>query len=201
LPPFFSRDHDEDRPMTWYLPLNFSFSRKFHCIGAVAVAACLALGLSNSPRLFAQSPQKAAGGKMSFQAVSIKVTKGICPASGPAPYSNFPLDSSDVFPPNGGLFLARNVSVLRYVIFAYKLTPSQASLLGPQLPGNWVAFDRFDIQARASADTTKDEVRLMMQSLLADRIKLAAHWEVRHVPKSGTIRTLVIDHIEEPTPN
>ena len=76
--------------------------------------------------------------------------------------------------------------MLKYISFAYKLTPAQVSLLDPQLPGNWVAFDQFDIQARASADTTKDQVRLIVQSLLAERIKLAAHWEVRHIPKSGT---------------
>ncbi len=44
----------------------------------------------------------------------------------------------------------------------------------------WVAEDRFDIQAKAAeANPTKDQMRLMMQALLADRFKLAVHFETQ----------------------
>ncbi len=42
--------------------------------------------------------------------------------------------------------------------------------------------DRFEIQARALANTTKDQMRLMMQSLLAERFQLAVHFEMREIP-------------------
>lgn len=42
--------------------------------------------------------------------------------------------------------------------------------------------DRFDIQARAEGNPGKDQMRLMMRSLLADRFKLAIHHETRQVP-------------------
>jgi len=51
----------------------------------------------------------------------------------------------------------------------------------PQLP-EWVTAERFDIQARADGNPTKDQMRLMMQSLLADRFKLAVHFETREAP-------------------
>jgi uncharacterized protein (TIGR03435 family) len=42
--------------------------------------------------------------------------------------------------------------------------------------------DRFDIAARSDGRPTKDQMRLMMQALLADRFKLIAHYETRHAP-------------------
>jgi uncharacterized protein (TIGR03435 family) len=65
-----------------------------------------------------------------------------------------------------------------YLRFAYKLT-GQSDLLG--LP-NWVNTSRFDIEARAPENSTKDQMRLMMQSLLADRFKLTMHTESRPKP-------------------
>jgi uncharacterized protein (TIGR03435 family) len=45
----------------------------------------------------------------------------------------------------------------------------------------WVETDYFEIQARAAGNPTKDQIRLMMQSLLAERFKLAVHFETRQV--------------------
>jgi uncharacterized protein (TIGR03435 family) len=42
--------------------------------------------------------------------------------------------------------------------------------------------ERFDIKARAEGDATKDQMRLMMRSLLAERFNLAVHTETRQVP-------------------
>ena len=36
-------------------------------------------------------------------------------------------------------------------------------------------MDPFDIEARAAGNPTKDQMRLMMQSLLADRFRLRVH--------------------------
>jgi uncharacterized protein (TIGR03435 family) len=40
----------------------------------------------------------------------------------------------------------------------------------------------FDIEARAPGNPTKDQMRLMMQSLLADRFRLRAHFETHEGP-------------------
>jgi len=45
-----------------------------------------------------------------------------------------------------------------------------------------VATDRFAIEARGEGAPTKDQMRLMMQSLLAERFKLTVHFETQVVP-------------------
>jgi uncharacterized protein (TIGR03435 family) len=83
----------------------------------------------------------------------------------------FPLGPGDAYV-SGSLFSATNQPLIAYLRFAYKL--SQSDLLG--LPA-WVYNDRFDIEARAQGNPTKDQMRLMMQSLLADRFKLITYTE------------------------
>jgi uncharacterized protein (TIGR03435 family) len=145
-------------------------------ITAVAVAL-------TSPRLRAQatavqSPtpqwQIDAGGKMAFNVASVKLNK-----SSDAPHANFPLDIGDSYSPTGGLLSITRFSVDVYIGFAYKLTPYEIRSL--QLP-KWATTDRFDIQARADGNPTKDQMRLMMQSLLADRFKLVVHSETKQLP-------------------
>lgn len=48
---------------------------------------------------------------------------------------------------------------------------------------DWVDEARFDITARApNPDTSRREIRAMLQSLLADRFKLRTKWETRTLP-------------------
>ena len=48
---------------------------------------------------------------------------------------------------------------------------------------DWADSDQFDIVAKAeSADTTRDEIRTMLQTLLAERFKLVVHRETKEVP-------------------
>ena len=55
-------------------------------------------------------------------------------------------------------------------------------------PG-WADSDQFDIAAKAdSADVTRDEIRGMLQALLAERFKLVVHRETKEVP----VYTLVL---------
>ena len=42
--------------------------------------------------------------------------------------------------------------------------------------------EMYAIDAKASGTPTKDQMRLMLQSLLADRFQLAVHFEMREVP-------------------
>jgi uncharacterized protein (TIGR03435 family) len=113
---------------------------------------------------------------MAFEIASIK------PDPGPFRPPNFPLDPGDAYRPVGGRFAA-DFPLLTYITFAYKLslTADQRQSMLAHLP-DWVAAERFDIQARAEGNPTKDQMRLMMQSLLAERFKLAVHFETQVLP-------------------
>jgi uncharacterized protein (TIGR03435 family) len=124
--------------------------------------------------------QTAAGGKMSFEVASIRENRE--PPSPSNPYfTNFPLGATPLYSHSGVAFVVRNINLVGIIDFAYYLTGMQGqSTLVPQLP-SWALHERFNIEARAEAGTepTKDQMRLMVQSLLADRFKLAVHTEMR----------------------
>ncbi len=111
-----------------------------------------------------------------FEVASIKLNKTNNP-----PSSNFPLGPGDVYVPNGGLFSARGVPLVTYLFFAYKIIGNQGQYLLPQLP-EWVKTDRYDIQARAEGSPGKEQMRMMMRNLLAERFGLRMHSEMREVP-------------------
>ena len=95
------------------------------------------------------------------------------------------MDRSESYSPTGGIFSATNQPLIAYVLFAYKVNVSETTTPGSfmrEFP-EWAARDRFDISARSDApNPTKDDMRLMMQSLLEDRFKLVVHRESRRVP-------------------
>jgi uncharacterized protein (TIGR03435 family) len=125
---------------------------------------------------------EAAGIKMSFDVASVKPNK-----SAGRDYSNIPLAPGAAYSPTGGLFSATKVSLIAYIAFAYDLTGYQMLRLLPQLP-RWITTDGFDIQAHAQGNPTEDQMRLMLQSLLADRFKLVVH----HETKQGPVYALVL---------
>jgi len=137
----------------------------------------LILGLAAVALLRAQSPdvpdwQKAAGGKMAFDVASVK------PTNRPA-LPSFPLDTGNA-KTAGGRFSAA-FALAFYINFAYKLEPFQWHALESQLP-KWATTDMYEIQAKAEGNPTKDQMRLMMQLLLADRFKLKVHFETHEEP-------------------
>ncbi len=99
-----------------------------------------------------------------------------------------PLGPQDAFTPTGGLFSVNERTLEAYVIFAYKLGAEQDQAFVKQAP-KWALDNRYDIQARGPGNPTKDQYRLMMQALLADRFKLAVHYEIKQVP----VFALVLD--------
>jgi uncharacterized protein (TIGR03435 family) len=139
---------------------------------SIVIIAALSTPL---PALRAQSP----AAKLSFDVASIKQNTSDLPAYRAT--SNFPLGLGESYPPNGSLLSATNYPVATYIAFAYKLTSSEQRTLQAQLP-KWTNDQRFDIEARAPGIATKDQMRLMMQSLLADRFKLAVHNEIKEAP-------------------
>ena len=124
-----------------------------------------------------QEWEKAAGGKMEFEVASIH------PAEAGASWrSNIGFFDDGPIPPGG--HLKADVSLPAYIEFAYKimLMPEQEQTMISHLP-KWVGTQSFAIEAKApTADSTKDQMRLMMQSLLADRFKLVVHFETQEQP-------------------
>ncbi len=148
-------------------------------LAGLACTLCLAQLAAQSPNQ-SQEPywETAAGGKMAFDVVTVKQNK-TAPAF--ASGSNFPLGPGDVYVPNGGQFRAMNYPLITYILFAYKLTGNQEQSLISQLP-KWAMTDRFDIQGRVQGNPSKDQMRVMMQALLAERFRLAVRYETRQVP-------------------
>jgi len=142
----------------------------------VFATACAAIDFAQQT---ADQPQwqVAAGGKKAFDVVSIRPSK-----PGTFTPASFPLDAWDAYRSTGGRFEA-DFGLSTYIKFAYKLslTTDQIDSMVAPLP-KWVATDRFHIQARAQGNPSKDQMRLMVQSMLADRFKLAVHFENREVP-------------------
>jgi uncharacterized protein (TIGR03435 family) len=63
------------------------------------------------------------------------------------------------------------------IVDAYSVKRSQV-LGGP----NWLDSERFDIVAKVPAGAPKEQVRIMLQNLLAERFKLALHRETKEMP-------------------
>lgn len=148
------------------------------------VAAALLLCAVNAATQPPPAPPAAAA-PLSFDVASIRPNN----SSDLSANANFPLGPGDVYTPNGGHFTSTNFPLVSYIHFAFKILGNQAQSLDSQLPG-WASTDRFDIQARTDGDPakdTKDQMRLMMRSLLADRFKLAIHYETRQVPVFGLL--------------
>jgi uncharacterized protein (TIGR03435 family) len=169
--------------------LSFAKKAALAIAGAAVLMAPVLVGIANAPAILAQSAsgvpqwQAAAGGHMSFEVASVKLLK---PGSrGRAP--NFALDSGDGFRtdsgenPHGRLSVAWVAPV--FISFAYKLslTPDQRHAMLARLP-KWVDTDWFEINAKAAGNPTKDQMRLMMQSLLAERFHLVVHYEMQEMP-------------------
>jgi uncharacterized protein (TIGR03435 family) len=69
----------------------------------------------------------------------------------------------------------RNVSLSDCIQWAYDVT--QYQIQGP----GWLNADRFDVVAKAAKPAKEDEIKPMLQSLLADRFQLALHREEKVV--------------------
>jgi uncharacterized protein (TIGR03435 family) len=69
-----------------------------------------------------------------------------------------------------------NMAIKNLVVDAYGVKTYQVS--GP----NWMDTERFDIVAKVPKGSSKDDVKLMLQNLLADRFKLTLHREKKDLP-------------------
>jgi len=143
---------------------------------AIICAVFLAVTLTRAQSSDAQDWEKAAGGKISFDVASVKQN-----TSGRGARSNFPLDDTDSYSGDTTLLSATALPLTSYIGFAYKLPAFEERKMEPQLP-QWARTERFDIEARAATPSTKDQMRLMMQSLLENRFQWRAHFATHEEP-------------------
>jgi uncharacterized protein (TIGR03435 family) len=83
----------------------------------------------------------------------------------------------------GGRYELLNATMVDLIRTAYGV-PAEKVVGGP----NWLEYDRFDVIAKAASNTPQETLRLMLQTLLADRFKLAVKNET--VPIPGFVLTL-----------
>jgi uncharacterized protein (TIGR03435 family) len=144
---------------------------------------------------------------MSFDVASVKPSKvptvvTIGPNQAPPRPPTFGLGPDDAKPP-GGRFYAR-FSLQSFIQFAYKLAPFETADALADAP-KWLRTDAYEIEAEAQGNPTKDQMRLMMQSLLADRFKLAVHFKTKELPvlalrqvKAGKLGPKLVPHSQGP---
>ena len=125
-----------------------------------AVAGPVLFGVFTAPPIRAQSQPAA---KPAFEVASIK-----------------PNTSGDrrvrfqITP--GGRVALTNASAKMLIMMSFDLKPHQLEG-GP----NWLDNEKYDITAKAEGAANPDQLKVMMQSLLADRFKLAFHRETKEM--------------------
>lgn len=122
-------------------------------------------------------------GKIEFEVASIRLSRPDAPM-----HSNIGLNiDNDALPP-GGRLSVQGCPFANFVAFAYGIMPAPElyDAMQAHLP-KWAVSDRFDIEARFDPNATKDQLRLMMRSLLAERFHVAAHFE----PREAAVLALV----------
>jgi uncharacterized protein (TIGR03435 family) len=118
--------------------------------------------------------QISAGRHMAFDVISIHPEKNPDADSG----VNVPYGGEDTYSDTGGVFKATNWPVFRLMGFAFKGTGNR---FHDTLP-DWAVNEGFNIEARSdNPHPTKDQMRLMVQSMLFERFGLKIHYEERTV--------------------
>jgi uncharacterized protein (TIGR03435 family) len=164
------------RIMTQQLAKKLSFGRKvlLAAAGMLAIAGPIVFGLMNAPQTRAQSPAPTTTPAPSFDVASIKPD-----------HSGTGLFRIKLEP---GRFVANNVTLRFLLQYAYRVKDAQ--ILGA--PG-WIDSEHYDIEAKVddssagvqrklNRDEEGAQLRLMLQSLLADRFKLTLHHDTKELP-------------------
>jgi uncharacterized protein (TIGR03435 family) len=128
-----------------------------------------------------------------FGCMALGLLVGVANAQNPAPPPQFevasikPTPSSGLDarwdPPLGGRFSVRNINLRSLIEIAWNVPTYQISG-GP----GWADSDKYDVSAKApGADASLDQKRLMLQTLLEDRFRLAIHREPKEIPAYGLL--------------
>ncbi len=96
----------------------------------------------------------------------------------PSPQSNNPNVHMTGGVLHAGRYDLRKATMLDLIGTAYGIDDPAKVLGGP----NWLELDRFDIVAKVPPATSSETLKLMLQSLLADRFKLVIHKDTKPMP-------------------
>ncbi len=154
----------------------FAVLQSLIAAGMVLGSSSQSLGQNSERPMVGPRPLEAAAGRVGrveFEVVSVRLNEHW-------KYTDpgYSLDADEAYRPDPGLFVA-DAPVAVLIAFAYKLD-LQNSLIA-NLP-KWARDQSFAIRARVPGTPTKDQVRLMMQTFLADRLKLSLHFEEQEKP-------------------
>ncbi|MEO5924393.1 MAG: TIGR03435 family protein [Bryobacteraceae bacterium] len=85
---------------------------------------------------------------------------------------------------SGGRITLKNTSLRDTLAFAFGIaTGRDHELSGP----NWLNDEHFDIIATTSPETSREDVRAMLKTVLAERFGLQTHYETRNEPAYALI--------------
>jgi bla regulator protein BlaR1 len=142
---------------------NLDCRRRFPSIAVAVTIAELLLG-PLTPSAVAQ-PGASTPGRLAFEVASIKPGKN---TAGP--------NTNDISP-GGQTFNATNSPLKLLIMLAYDVSDRRISG-GP----GWVNTDSYDIEAKAEHPASRQQIHLMLQSLLAERFNLRLHRETKELP-------------------
>jgi len=145
--------------------------------GVVVFATPVVLGALNPPPQTRELPSPAA--LPAFEEVSIR----------PNPSAGRGGRGGQMQP---GRFVGQNLTLQTIVRRAYAPDrgPYTMDLFEAQVAGgpDWLNVDKYDIVATTAGPTEPGQMRLMLQRMLAERFKIAAHWETRELPVYSLVR-------------
>src|SRR5579863_7288285 len=144
-----------------------------------SVFGLVMMGLVIVPQAGAQSAQPALAPMPSFEVASIKLNRSD--------------DGRMMFQNTPGRFVVNNANTKFLIEFAYNIKDFQLSG-GP----SWISTDRYDIDAKMEdsaveamqklpPDKRQEQIRLMIQSLLADRFQLRVERGTKELPAYALI--------------
>jgi uncharacterized protein (TIGR03435 family) len=79
-------------------------------------------------------------------------------------------------------FSRRYTTLSTLVSYAYEVTPEQIQG-GP----DWMRSQRFDVDAKADAEPTAMQMRMMVRQLLVERFRLKVHVETKELPRYALV--------------
>lgn len=157
------------------LRLNSAQKAALTVAGIVTLALPIAVGVMSAPFMYSQATQVTAAGLPRFEVASIKPNPGGSSHAPDAIELNF-LKAVN-YNSRGGRFTIHNIPLQLLIQMAYNVGHFQ--LIGEP---SWVAADHYDVVAKAEGNADFEQMRPMLQSLLADRFKLALRRETRELP-------------------
>lgn len=132
------------------------------------IASAMAVGMMSASLALCQGPQA----RLTFDVASIRLSTANTQNGGIKPI------------PSGRGYTAQNIPIKLIISLMYKV-PMRQIEGGP----DWLANDRYDIEAKVDQPYNVDDLHVMFQNLLVDRFRLKFHKETRQ----GNVYTLTID--------